>query len=128
MIKYIVRKRINNKTQNPYYMRQILTQNPVSLQDIADEAEALCTLTKADIVAVLASLQEVVMKHLREGRSVRLGMIGSFRLSLQSKGAQTMEKCIMTPVKKINCRFSASGYLRRSLKNKNLKFQEVKIG
>lgn len=128
MIKYIVRKRINNKTQNPYYMRQILTQNPVSLQDIADEAEALCTLTKADIVAVLASLQEVVMKHLREGRSVRLGMIGSFRLSLQSKGAQTMEKCIMTPVKKINCRFCASGYLRRSLKNKNLKFQEVKIG
>lgn len=128
MIKYIVRKRINNKTQNPYYMRQIVTQNPVNLQDIADEAESLCTLTKADIVAVLASLQEVVMKHLREGRSVRLGMIGSFRLSLQSKGMQTMEACVMTPIKKINCRFCASGYLRRSLKNQNLKFQEMKIG
>lgn len=128
MIKYIVRKRINNKTQNPYYMRQIVTQNPVNLQDIADEAESLCTLTKADIVAVLASLQEVVMKHLREGRSVRLGMIGSFRLSLQSKGMQTMEACVMTPIKKINCRFYASGYLRRSLKNQNLKFQEMKIG
>lgn len=116
---------MNKKTQKEYYMRQIVQSNSVDLNTVAQEIEAMCTLTNADIVAVLASLQETVMKHLREGDSVRLGQIGSFRPAIQGETAPTKEECQKKKILRFYAVFNRSSAMRRALKTEDLKFQEV---
>lgn len=58
----------------------------LNLQDIIKSIEQRCTVSGADIHAALYALVDVAIDGLEDGSIVRLGELGSFRISLHSKG------------------------------------------
>ncbi len=56
-----------------------------SLEMLTEEIEKISAMSGADIRGVLYALVDGVTRHLREGRIVRLGDLGSLRLSLKSR-------------------------------------------
>jgi len=58
----------------------------LNLQDIIKSIEKRCTVNGADIHAALYALVDVAIEGLEDGSIVRLGELGSLRISLHSKG------------------------------------------
>lgn len=53
---------------------------------LAEEISYASSINASDIRAVLASLMELLPRHLMEGDTIKLNRLGIFRLSFESKG------------------------------------------
>ncbi|ATA90036.1 MULTISPECIES: HU family DNA-binding protein [Bacteroidota] len=66
-----------------------------TLVDLTKEIEKISTVSGADIRAVLYALVDVMQSSLADGNAVRLGELGSLRVSISSDG-KTSEKEVTT--------------------------------
>ena len=90
-VKYSVIPRINprDRETEPKYYAQVKTSGDVSMREMCERIEQSCTVTKADVYAVLVAMENVIVDALKGGEIVRLGEMGTLRVSLSSKGAMT---------------------------------------
>lgn len=88
-VKYAVIPRMNprDRESEPKYYALVKNSGDVSLREIAERVQQSCTVTKADVHAVLVALEDVIIDALKGGEIVRLGDLGSLRVSLSCKGA-----------------------------------------
>ena len=118
-MKYKVVERKKPGTQDFKYYGTVVLGEPVGLRAIIKEIEEKCTLTQADIVAVLFALESAVSKHLLNGQSVRFGTLGSFRPTITSEGASAGSVWAPTMVKKVRAVFTPAGQRKQKLTLKN---------
>lgn len=62
------------------------------IRTLSDRIELMCTVTRADVMAVLVALEATVSECLSNGEIVRLGDLGSLQMSLSSKGAPSAKE------------------------------------
>lgn len=98
--------------------------NQLNIDNLAERISASCTVTRADCLAVLASLQEQIILALQEGNKVHLGDLGSFRLTFRGTGSDTAEDYKTSLIKTVNVCFTANTDLKEALKvsNKAVRF------
>jgi predicted histone-like DNA-binding protein len=82
-----------------------------------------CTVTEADCLAVLASLEKQMIRQLEEGRIVRLGRIGTFQIGVRSEGMETAEEVTANSITKSRVLFRPAENLKNLLKT--LRFSKV---
>jgi predicted histone-like DNA-binding protein len=75
-----------------------------------------CTVTEADCLAVLASLEKQMVNQLEEGRIVRLGRIGSFQIGVSSLGMDTPEEVTSNSIIKSRVLFRPAQNIKNLLK------------
>ena len=95
---------------NPVHDREL------SLEGVTKIIERACTLTGADIRAVLYALVEEAVNGLSEGKIVRLGDLGSLRVTIHSEGKDTPEEVCATTVKKAGVIFTPGKKLKEMLR------------
>lgn len=94
MIKYKISSVKSPKSGLKVYFPSIVQVAHLSFDDVVTAVEKECTLTRADVRGALSALEYVVLKELKQGNTVRLGGVGSFRLTIVSRMARTMRlKC-----------------------------------
>ena len=126
MIKYIIQGKKNplKKTEIKYYP-QMAPSTPMTLAQIVKRVEKRSTVSSADVKAVLDALQYEVIEALENGNSVRLGDLGSFRLTIKSQGVETgaeAKKKGAQLIKKVNVQFTKSTTMRDTLTPQLLDF------
>lgn len=87
--------------------------------------EKRSTVSSADVKAVLDALQYEVIEALEAGNTVRLGDIGSFRLTIKSQGVETAaeaKKKGAQLIKQVNVQFTKSTTMRDTLDARFLDF------
>lgn len=130
MIKYIIQPKRDIRANKIKYYAQIARVNPVDLSEVASQIEAQSTVSAADVKGVLDQLQTVIQEQLRNGRSIRLGDLGSFRPTLSSRPSSTAEEVSASNIKKVNVIYTPSGAMQRAMKAGmqagGFKFQLVK--
>lgn len=67
----------------------ILSNGTASFDEVCESIAEETAMTSADVKSCLDRLPRILARHLREGRNVQLGELGSFRLTLGSLGAET---------------------------------------
>ena len=88
--------------------------------------EKTCTVSSADIKAVLDALQHEIVESLRAGNSVRLGDLGSFRATLSSSGVEAPENVSASLIKSVRVRFTPGAKMNEIFGNlKALSFNRV---
>ena len=95
----------------------------VTLESLTKSIEKTSTVNGADIRAVLYALVEEAVAGLEEGRIIRLGDLGSIRISLSSEGKDTPEEVTAASVKKAGVIFTPGTKLQSMLKS--VKFTKV---
>lgn len=98
---------------------------PVTLAQIVKRVEKRSTVSSADVKAVLDALQYEVIEALEAGNTVRLGDIGSFRLTIKSQGVETAaeaKKKGAQLIKQVNVQFTKSTTMRDTLDARLLDF------
>ena len=70
----------------------------------------------ADIRAVLYAMEEEIVKGLSDGRIIRLGDLGSLRITLSSEGKETADEVSAASVKKAGVIFTPGRKVHEMLK------------
>ena len=123
MIPYKVIPRKSPKDRSvKYYGVQHTRQ--MSEQDFVERIVQKNTVTRADVLAVIASIAEELVYSIRNGNSVTLPEIGTFGFSIKTRGAETKEKFVTDNIKQLLVRFKHSPVLRYNVKvgNPHVKF------
>jgi predicted histone-like DNA-binding protein len=89
----------------------------ISLEDLTRAIEKTSTVSGADIRAVLYATVEEAVDGLSEGRIIRLGELGSLRITLSSEGKYTAEEVTAAAVKKASVIFTPGKKLQEMLRN-----------
>ena len=73
------------------YYAQAQARGIANIREMSDRIQKMCTVTRADVLAVLIALEDVVADCLANGEIVRLGELGSLQVSLCGKGTEKAE-------------------------------------
>ena len=126
-VTYSVVPRINPREKNdpPKYYAQAQARGDVNLREMAERIQSTCTVTKADVYAVLISLEDVVKEAIQNGEIVRLGELCTLQLGLSGRGTLTEKEYEDTFIKKARINFRPGPVLAGALES--LKFTKVPI-
>lgn len=125
MLKYRINKstlRLQGEDTIVYY-KVITPVDPVTLEQVVDEISGVCTLTRADIKAGLAAMETAILKHLRNGSSVRLDDFGTFRPTISGKSQPSIEALHAQNHMRLRVRFRPSRWLKESIKPENVRME-----
>ena len=84
--KKVMGKGVGSPVANKWYGRAV-SMGRVKTADLAEEISHSTTVTRADIMAVLIELTQVMKKHLQNSMTVELDGLGDFRVGLKTKVA-----------------------------------------
>lgn len=81
-VTYSVAPRINprDKEAAPKFYARAQASGDVNIREMSERIQQSCTVTKADVQAVLVALEDVIIDALKGGEIVRLGDLGPSRL------------------------------------------------
>ena len=91
---------------------------------MAERIQQSCTVTKADVHAVLVALEDVISESLQKGEIVRLMDIGTLRVGISTKGALKEEDFNDSLIKKARIIFRPGSVLQEAIAGMN--FTKVK--
>ena len=95
----------NGITDGKFYARTTY-RDTVTIKDLAKKMQANCTVKHSDIVAVLTELSEVMKDELQSGNKVKIDGLGTFKVSLSSKGANSAKEFTAANIKNSHILFS----------------------
>ena len=106
-VTYSVVPRINprDKEAAPKFYARAQASGDVNIREMSERIQQSCTVTKADVQAVLVALEDVIIDALKSGEIVRLGDLGTFQIGLSSKGAVTEEDYTPSLITKVRINF-----------------------
>lgn len=119
MMNYKVVARKNPMTKEVKYYAQLVLTSSVKLSSLADAISRQCTVTVHDVKAVLSAMEEHILRQLLDGKSVRLGDLGSFRPTVSSEGSDEADKVTADNVRRVRVRFHGSATLCNGLLKSN---------
>ena len=125
MIKYVIQEKKNPLNGEVKYYPQIAPATPMTINQIIKRVEKRSTVSSADVKAVLDALQYEVIDTLESGNSVRLGDLGSFRLTIKADGMATAaeaKKQGAKLIKQVKVQFTKSTAMRDAFEVQRLDF------
>ena len=79
------------KRSGKWYARAVPT-DVINTRQLAEIVQRNCTVKKSDVMAVIEELVEVMKDQMQDSKRVKLDGFGSFKIGIESKGAQTAAK------------------------------------
>ncbi|WP_455672380.1 HU family DNA-binding protein [Phocaeicola sp.] len=101
----VPRKNPMEPNADPRFYAQAQANGDVTTREMAERIQKTCTVTRADVVAVLTALEDVIVEALSAGEIVRLGDLGAFQIGLSGKGANTEDRYEISLIKKAKINF-----------------------
>ncbi|MDY3339101.1 HU family DNA-binding protein [Riemerella anatipestifer] len=86
-----------------------------TLAGLTKDIEKISTVSGADIRAVLYALVDVMQSSLAEGQIIRLGELGSMRVSISSEGKAKEEEVTPAAIKNAKVVFTPGSDLKKML-------------
>ncbi len=117
MLKYkIIKQRnaLHEQKETMYYPR-LTESNKCDLDYVADMISERSSLTKADVLGTLVSLEDIIPYLLRNGNRVELGRLGTFSLQANADTSPDQSKVSWRNFRKLVARFRAGKALKITL-------------
>ena len=114
---YSVTKRqnpLNREADSKYYASAEYGEE-IDVNALAKEIFKSCTLTPADVVAVIESFLDKMPQYLKSSNRIRLNKFGIFKLSFSSIGHKRAEDVNSNDIKNLRVLFTPSAELKKEL-------------
>ena len=116
MIKCVIRSIKNNLDQKVKFYPAVVYTGTVTQTQLTDLISAKTTVTRADVVCVLAALEEAIAEKLANSQAVRLGDVGSFVTSIRSVGGEADKDSVKADhIRTVRALFHPSATMKRRL-------------
>lgn len=108
-VNYTIYRDNRRESENLFYGRAV-HMNVLDLDGLAENIQEKCTVNKADCHAVLVALVSEMKKALEDSKVVKLDGFGSFRATIHTTGATSLEEFdIQKQLKGVKVNFLAEG-------------------
>ena len=115
-------------TNKKRYHARVVSSNRISTNELAEEIQNECSLTIADVKAVLIALGDKLAKHLGEGSKVHLEGIGYFQVNLQCKEEVRTTRSVRSDnVEFKSVSYRADNELKKHLRNQKIQRSQTRI-
>lgn len=111
-IKAQAKKNPQDLNAAPKFYAQVVKQGETTLDSLSHLIAQMSTVSRTDVYAVLMGLVEVIPQELSQGKTVRMGKLGSYSISVNSHPAETADKVSAASVKKVKLNFRPSQELK----------------
>lgn len=111
----VSRKNPAKKDEPAKFYAQVQSGGSQDFKTLTRAISNQCTVTSADSKAVLDAFMQQMLLSLASGQIVRMNDLGSFRLSISSKGAATKEEFKATQITKARIIFTPCKELKEML-------------
>ena len=114
---YSVTKRqnpLNREADSKYYASAEYGEE-IDVNALAREISKSCTLTPADIVAVIESFLDKMPQYLKSSNRIRLNKFGIFKLSFSSVVHEKAEDVSSNDIKNLHVLFTPSAELKKEM-------------
>ena len=108
-------------TNKKRYHARVVSGNRISTDELAKEIQDECSLTIADVKAVLIALGDKLAKHLGEGDKVHIEGIGHFQVNLRCKEEVRTTRAIRSE----NIEFKSVSYRADNDLKKHMQKQKI---
>lgn len=117
-VSYSVVSKVNpsNREEPKKYYATVTSNGETSLRDLAKEIAEISTMSLPDVIGVLESVVMLVPRHIKQGKIIRLGELGSLRISISSDGAENPEEVNAKLIKSNKFLFAPGKELQKALK------------
>ena len=105
---------LNREADSKYYASAEYGEE-IDVNALAKEISKSCTLTPADIVAVIESFLDKMPQYLKSSNRIRLNKFGIFKLSFSSVGHDKAEDVSSNDIKSLRVLFTPSAELKKEL-------------
>lgn len=109
----------SNEEAPQRYYANVLSNGVSDMRTIAEKISDRCTLTTVDTIAVLEALVNLIPQELADGKIVKLGDFGTFKISLRSEGATSAELFSKEAIKEAKVHFRQGLEFRKKFQNLN---------
>lgn len=99
------------------YYPSAITTGRTNARQLSTRIAEISTLSTIDTLAMLEALLNAIPHELAQGRLVDLGDFGSFRLRLDTDGADSPEKVSSRQIKQVRVRFTPGKVFQALLDN-----------
>lgn len=126
-LKFIKQKRKITTGFSPgeKFVAKILQDDVIDTRKFSEIIAETSSLSRGDILSVLAQLETVIGWALQEGNVVQLGDLGRFVLGIKATAMDTPEEVDASTVKRVYVRFVPSVYFLRKIKELKVKIQKL---
>lgn len=121
-IKTVARKNLQNQAEPPKFYAIAEAQGKTDIDALSRIISDKTTVSRPDVYAVIMATLEAVILELSAGRSVNLGKLGTFGISVNSAGELTADDVTATSVKKARVNYRPGTEIKDMLKT--LKFEK----
>ncbi len=108
------------------YYAKAVTKGTVTLNRIIEDMCAESTVSKADVVAVIAGLGKHLIKNLQEGYTVKIDSLGTFSTSVRSPTVNSLEEVRPKDVSFSKINYLPEVHMLESFRNVSFKKVETK--
>ena len=118
-VKYHKQKRIIvvNSVNEERYIPKMQLESPVGFEQIAEMIEKKSTMSRGDIMGVLAELEVTTCHMLENGHPVTLGLMGTFYPAIETESTLRAEDVTSRLIKRFKILFKPSTYLKKRFKH-----------
>ena len=121
--KTIPRKNLQKPDDPPKYYAIAAPQGKTDIDGISASIADKSTVSRPDVYAVIIATLETINSELQAGRSVQLGKLGSFSISISSDPAATPDQVTASSVRKSRVLYRPGAEIRDMLKT--LKYEKL---
>jgi len=123
MLEYALRQKPNPRDPTAARKFYAVTQynGNLSIRDIATWISRESTVSLMDTMAVLEGLLQVMPDFLLDGKIIKLGEFGAFRVSISSEGSETAEDFETAMIRKLRIIFRPGNELKKLLSDVDYK-------
>jgi len=105
-----------------FYLRSA-DRKKLTIRDVARILEKRSSVSRADIIAVLTGLSDIIPELLLDNNSVELDELGIFSLDIQSEPSKKINEATWRKIKKLKIHFRVGKKLQKEIQN--AKFEKV---
>lgn len=122
----VVRRRNPQDSEMPdkFYAKNV-AMGEITVGKLTERIARISTASRGDIFLVLTALVDEVADCLENGQTVRLGELGSMRLSVSSSGEEELSKVSAQNIRKARIIFTPGVGLKERIGRVNFKQQVV---
>jgi predicted histone-like DNA-binding protein len=113
--KLVERRNPQNPQATPKLYATPVNDGKITQKEIAADIVELSSLARGDVSNVIESLLDTVPKYLLMGKSVKLGELGTFRISFSSEGVDDATAFDTRLISGVRVLFTASTELREAI-------------
>lgn len=113
----IVSNTLPGKPEKVYYLPRMVLSGTTDLEQLAQTIAYRTTLSESDCIAAVKALESVMLEAFAEGKSVKLGEIGTFRVNIGAKVCEHPDQINSTKITKRTISYLPSKKFKNYLKN-----------